>query len=61
MRAASPPARISTRLTKAPSDAIDPDLVVTQDLCAVCAVDITEVDQALDTSDAGPRSSRSIR
>jgi iron complex transport system substrate-binding protein len=26
---------------------IDPNLVVTQDLCAVCAVDITEVDQAL--------------
>jgi iron complex transport system substrate-binding protein len=26
---------------------IDPDLVVTQDLCAVCAVDITEVDKAL--------------
>jgi iron complex transport system substrate-binding protein len=27
---------------------IDPDIVVTQDLCAVCAVDITEVDQALE-------------
>ncbi len=27
---------------------IDPDLVITQDLCAVCAVDITEVDQALE-------------
>jgi iron complex transport system substrate-binding protein len=27
---------------------IDPTLVVTQDLCAVCAVDITEVDQALE-------------
>jgi len=26
---------------------LDPDLVVTQDLCAVCAVDIGEVDQAL--------------
>jgi iron complex transport system substrate-binding protein len=26
---------------------IDPDLVVTQDLCAVCAVDVSEVDQAL--------------
>ena len=25
-----------------------PDLVVTQDLCAVCAVDVTEVDEALD-------------
>jgi iron complex transport system substrate-binding protein len=28
--------------------AIDPDLVVTQDLCAVCAVDIGEVDKALE-------------
>jgi iron complex transport system substrate-binding protein len=27
---------------------IDPDLVVTQDLCAVCAVDIKEVGQALE-------------
>ena len=27
---------------------LDPDLVVTQDLCAVCAVDVSEVDQALD-------------
>lgn len=27
---------------------LDPDLVVTQNLCAVCAVDVTEVDQALD-------------
>jgi len=27
---------------------LDPDLVVTQDLCAVCAVDVTEVDRALD-------------
>ncbi len=27
---------------------LDPDLVVTQDLCAVCAVDISHVDQALD-------------
>ncbi len=26
---------------------LDPDLVVTQDLCAVCAVDVTEVDAAL--------------
>ena len=26
---------------------LDPDLVVTQDLCAVCAVDIDEVDKAL--------------
>jgi iron complex transport system substrate-binding protein len=27
---------------------LDPDLVVTQDLCAVCAVDSTDVDAALD-------------
>lgn len=27
---------------------LDPDLVVTQDLCAVCAVDVTVVDDALD-------------
>ncbi len=27
---------------------IDPDLVVTQDLCAVCAVDVSEVDKALE-------------
>jgi len=27
---------------------LDPDTVVTQDLCAVCAVDVTTVDQALD-------------
>ena len=27
---------------------LDPDLVVTQDLCAVCAVDVANVDQALD-------------
>jgi iron complex transport system substrate-binding protein len=27
---------------------INPDLVLTQDLCAVCAVDVAEVDQALD-------------
>ena len=26
---------------------LDPTLVVTQDLCAVCAVDVTEVDDAL--------------
>ena len=26
---------------------LDPDLVVTQDLCAVCAVDVTTVDEAL--------------
>jgi iron complex transport system substrate-binding protein len=28
--------------------ALDPDLVVTQDLCAVCAVDVSVVDEALD-------------
>jgi iron complex transport system substrate-binding protein len=28
--------------------AIDPDLIVTQDLCAVCAVDVSEVDKALE-------------
>jgi iron complex transport system substrate-binding protein len=27
---------------------IDPDLIVTQDLCAVCAIDISEVDKALE-------------
>jgi iron complex transport system substrate-binding protein len=27
---------------------IDPDLIVTQDLCAVCAVDVGEVDKALE-------------
>lgn len=27
---------------------LDPDLVVTQDLCAVCAVDVSEVDDALE-------------
>ncbi len=27
---------------------LDPDLVLTQDLCAVCAVDVTNVDAALD-------------
>ena len=28
--------------------AVDPDLIVTQDLCAVCAIDIGEVDKALE-------------
>ena len=27
---------------------IDPDLVITQDLCAVCAIDVSEVDEALE-------------
>lgn len=27
---------------------LDPDIVVTQDLCAVCAVDVTNVDEALE-------------
>jgi iron complex transport system substrate-binding protein len=35
------------RLDEGALRAIDPDLVLTQDLCAVCAVDIKEVDQAL--------------
>lgn len=35
------------RLDRAALAGIDPDLVVTQDLCAVCAVDSTEVDDAL--------------
>ena len=33
---------------------LDPTLVVTQDLCAVCAVDVTEVDDALRGWAAGP-------
>jgi iron complex transport system substrate-binding protein len=35
------------RLDEGALRAIDPDLVVTQDLCAVCAVDVSEVDAAL--------------
>jgi len=35
------------RLDRGAFAAIDPDLVVTQDLCAVCAVDVSEVDDAL--------------
>lgn len=35
------------RLDAGAFDAIDPTLVVTQDLCAVCAVDVSEVDDAL--------------
>ena len=27
---------------------LDPDVVITQDLCAVCAIDVTNVDEALD-------------
>lgn len=27
---------------------LDPDVVITQDLCAVCAIDVTDVDEALD-------------
>ena len=34
---------------------IEPDLVVTQDLCAVCAVDIDEVDKALEHLGCRPR------
>ncbi len=35
------------RLDRGALAEIDPELVVTQDLCAVCAVDVTEVDDAL--------------
>ena len=35
------------RLDRGAFAEIDPTLVVTQDLCAVCAVDVTEVDDAL--------------
>lgn len=35
------------RLDRGAFGEIDPDLVVTQDLCAVCAVDVSEVDDAL--------------
>jgi len=41
------PAKTSTHWTRAALRTINPDVVVTQDLCAVCAVDISEVDQAL--------------
>ena len=37
----------STTSTRAPSSGLDADLVVTQDLCAVCAVDVSVVDDAL--------------
>ncbi len=36
------------RLDRGAFGEIDPELVVTQDLCAVCAVDVSEVDDALD-------------
>jgi len=35
------------RLDEGALAGLDPDLVVTQDLCAVCAVDVSEVDDAL--------------
>jgi iron complex transport system substrate-binding protein len=35
------------RLDAGALDTLDPDLVVTQDLCAVCAVDVSTVDDAL--------------
>jgi iron complex transport system substrate-binding protein len=35
------------RLDEGALRALQPDVVVTQDLCAVCAVDVAEVDQAL--------------
>lgn len=34
---------------------LDPDLVVTQDLCAVCAVDVASVDAAMDYLGSGGR------
>ena len=43
-----PPERISTRWTRARCATSTHDLVVTKDLCAVCAVDISEVDMALE-------------
>lgn len=36
------------RLDRGAFAEIDPELVVTQDLCAVCAVDVSEVDDALE-------------
>ncbi len=36
------------RLDRGAFEDLDPDLVVTQDLCAVCAVDLSEVDEALE-------------
>ncbi len=35
------------RLDRGAFSEIDPELVITQDLCAVCAVDVSEVDDAL--------------
>jgi len=35
------------RLDRGAFGDLDPDLVITQDLCAVCAVDVSEVDDAL--------------
>jgi len=35
------------RLDEAAFADLDPDLVITQDLCAVCAIDVSEVSQAL--------------
>ena len=36
------------RLDRGALAELDPTMIVTQDLCAVCAVDVTEVDDALD-------------
>jgi iron complex transport system substrate-binding protein len=36
------------RLDEGALHSLDPDVVVTQDLCAVCAVDVANVDEALD-------------
>ena len=50
-----PAARTSTASTRARWPSLDADLVVTQDLCAVCAVDVSVVDDALAHLAAGPR------
>ena len=49
------------RLDRGALAELDPTMIVTQDLCAVCAVDVTEVDDALATSAVGRTSSRSTR
>ena len=42
------------RMDAATLDAVDPDLVVTQGVCGVCAVDDVLVDETLDDIDADP-------
>ena len=44
----SPPARTCTRCTPARSPGCDPDLILTQDLCRVCALPSGQVEDALD-------------